>query len=97
DIDGAHLERFTKTTLSSYAFWSPDGRFLVFNHDPDLRCGNNVSISCTHLNSELHYAPESARELVVSSASPPRPHGLNEKGTAIYVQSFLNGWSGRAK
>jgi WD40-like Beta Propeller Repeat len=73
NIDGSEFQRFTKTGWSSYGVWSPDGKYLAFNYDRDVRCGDGVSLQCNHMDCEVHYAPESARDLTIERTQNDAP------------------------
>jgi len=64
-MEGGPLQRLTRTTISSYALWSPDGRFIAFNTDPDLHaaCGISFSPARWHQNARVHYVDASARDV----------------------------------
>lgn len=92
DIDGSHLERFTQTTQSSRAWWSPDGNHLAFESDPDT-CG--LSTDCFHSSCVVYVAAASARNVRVGGtpADPLRFYALREDGARGEVRCFINGWS----
>lgn len=95
NIDGSQFERFTKTTLTSYAFFSPDGRYLLFNYDPDLRCGAHSELTgCLHSDCRIYYAPADRRGIVINGGpeDPSRLGAIGSSGKRSDVPCDPIGW-----
>lgn len=64
-LDGSGLERVTRTTMSHYAYWSPDGSKLAFDYDTGHICnGFGCMGSC-----ELWWVPATARQVMAVPAA----------------------------
>ena len=63
--DGQGFGRFTTTQMTTYAVWSPDGRYLAFNKDTGASCSD---ASC-YGSCKVWYAPATARNVAAVDAS----------------------------
>lgn len=65
DVDGSHLEQFTKTGMSASIHWSPDSNAIAFDVDTGLLCsGYYCAGSCG-----LWWAPATSREVIAVPSS----------------------------
>jgi len=87
-ISGSSVERVTQTGQSSYALWSPDGRFLAVNSDPALKYG-----SCADGADQLYH--QQTNIYVISADVRSATSGMSFlQATGIYVDSrMLLAWT----
>jgi hypothetical protein len=70
---GGALERLTRTTMTSYAVWSPDSRYIAFNRDRDIhaKCSpTSFSPERWHADARVGYIEASARDVTFEEARP---------------------------
>jgi hypothetical protein len=66
NLDGSNTVRYTRTNVSSYGVWSPDGQRIAFDVDPGSVCTGGT---CTG-NCAIWHAPATAKELNPLPAAP---------------------------
>lgn len=57
-IDGSGAGRLTRTDITSYGHWSPDGRYIAFDADTGALCNNAGCVGTC----EIWYVPSAARD-----------------------------------
>lgn len=96
NLDGSKLERFTKTGMSSYGIWSPDGGHLLFDYDSDApRCGEKVTLTCSHPACEIHFAAESARDVAIdrTAKGSSQLSARGQTGSPYFVPCKVIAWT----
>jgi hypothetical protein len=88
-MDGGPLERLTRSTMTSYAVWSPDSRYVAFDVDPDIHaaCGISFSPERWHQNAHVYYVEATARDV----ARPADAHTFKALGSSAKYR--LLGWT----
>lgn len=89
--DGAGLQRLTRTGLTSYAVWAPDGRSFAFDWDPANVCTGPACVGTG--GCELHTAPATAREVTLDHASVRPLAVTDDEGQAATLGCDLLGWT----
>jgi hypothetical protein len=92
NLDGSNTVRYTRTNISSYGVWSPDGARIGFPIDTGTLCvGGSCSGSC-----EFWHAPANATELNPLPAAPG-PAGRfsvnNRQGQARTLGCGVRAWT----
>ncbi|HEV8692407.1 MAG TPA: hypothetical protein VGQ91_19025, partial [Ideonella sp.] len=69
-VNGSQLARLTRTGITNYGKWSPDGQHIGFDVDTGTTCnGGGCSGSCS-----LWHAPPTARNVVALESSHDAEH-----------------------
>jgi hypothetical protein len=89
--DGTGLQRLTRTGLTSYAVWAPDGRSFAFDWDPANVCTGTACVGAG--GCELHTAPATAREVTLDPASVRPIAVTDDEGQAATLGCDLLGWT----
>lgn len=92
-IDGSGLEQLTRTGMTTYGLWSPDGRAFGFDYDIGATC-TTVGCSGSPIGGcELYWAPSSARGVDLSTAGLQRFTVTDADGKRGILGCNLLGWT----
>lgn len=91
NLDGSATDRFTNTHITSYGYWSPDGKYIAFDADTGSTCGGGGCMgSC-----QLFYAEATSRGVTAlpSAGDAAKFHVRDRRGADSLLGCDLLAWT----